>query len=212
MPSLTRRQVPSLVLILLGLGIVASVVVFMPHAGQQKYHHEVQPIDDHQVPEASYLEVVEYENLPPSGKDVFRAAMDNDDGQHVVYGTDNVPADWHYPADTGPQPIYVEYEGSYYELLIQGGSFEALSGYVAGSVALMGIVLAVLGGWWYFDRPIDFESRKASGVAVAGIIGVLGVVLDFLAGVDPVPIVLAGVVLGTAVLTTGIGVRNADDP
>lgn len=210
MSSLARNQISALLLIVLGLGLVASVVVFMPHAGQEKYYHEVQPAADHEVPEASYLEVVEYADLPPSGKDVFQAAMHSSEG-YVVYGTANVPEEWHYPTDTGPQPIYVEYEGSYYELLIQGESFEVLSGYVAGFVAFLGIVFTVLGGWWYLDKPVNFDGRRESGVAVAGIVGFVGLALDFLAGIDPLPFVVAGVALGAVVVTTGMGVRDADD-
>lgn len=210
MPAIDRDRIFGLALILLGLAVVTAVLVAFPHAGQQQYSHEVKPIDDDQVPEASYLEVVEYDDLPPSGQDIFRAAMASDD-EYVVYGTANVPEDWLYPTDTGPHPMYVEYEGTYYEFLRTGESFEVLSGYVAGFVGLLGSVIAGFGGWRFLDRPVDFESRSASAVAVAGIVAVLGVALDFFAGVGPFPLVVAGLALGAVVAVTGIGVRDEDD-
>ncbi|SFS11669.1 hypothetical protein SAMN05216559_3919 [Halomicrobium zhouii] len=146
MPSLTRYQAPSLALVLLGLGLVVSLLVTFPHAGQQEYHHEVQPVDESQVEETYYSQVLTFGELSPQGKEVFRQTMNSDGGEHVVYGDSNAPDDWNYPTDTGPGLAYVEYNGSYYELETSAGSFEAVFGFAVALVGLFGLGIAAVGG------------------------------------------------------------------
>lgn len=146
MPTPTRYQIPSALLILLGLGVVVSLLVLFPHAGQQEYHHSVSPMNEADVPEAA--NATAYGDLSPQAQDALRAALESDDGHHVVRGEANAPPEWHYSDHSSINQGYyvITYDGAYYELETWAGSFEAMFGFAVALVGLFGLGIAAVGG------------------------------------------------------------------
>lgn len=170
MPALTRYQVPSVLLILLGLGVVVSLLVLFPHAGQQEYHHSVSSMDEAEVPEAA--NVAAYEELSPRAQDAFRAALESDDGHHIVHGEANAPPEWHYSDHSSINEGYyvITYDGRYYELATWAGSFEAMFGFAVALVGLFGLALAAVGGSALRrDRPRSPATILATSVSVVAL-------------------------------------------
>lgn len=154
MASLSCRQIPSVLLILLGVGLVVSLLVTFPHAGQQEYYHTVSPIEEADVPDAA--NVTAFGNLSPPARDAFQAAVESDDGRHVVRGEANAPPEWHYSDHSSINQGYyvITYDGDYYELQTSAGSFEFMFGFVVTLGCLIGLGIAAVGGsaLWR-DRP-----------------------------------------------------------
>ncbi len=210
MPAIDRDRLPGLVLIVLGLAVVAAVLVAFPHAGQQAHHHEVRPVDEGEVNDTYYSPVMEYEELSPAGKDAFRAALESDDGHHVVYGEAAAPDDWRYLTDTGPYYAYVHYDGSYYGLEAWGGSFEELGGYGVALLGLLGVSMAAAGGWRYLGLHAELDDGGPVAAVVAGTVVFLALGVDFALGTELLPLAVGGLILVTVAVATTLVLGGAD--
>lgn len=157
MPSLPVEQVPTVLVLALGLAVVVAGFHSFPHPGQKEYHHSVNAIQGTDVPDGA--NVTDYGDLSTAAQRAFHAALEREDGTHVVYGEASAPPDWTYRVhDDGSNAGYyvIRYDGSYYELETEFGEFEFLDVLGAGFAVLYGAVSLAVGTWLFRrERSMD---------------------------------------------------------
>lgn len=201
MPSITRRSVPALALLVVGIALMAGGVFLFPHAGDPTYGHSVEPVAANQVPDRAT--VTNYSSLSPAGQAAVRGAVESEDGYYAVHDEADKPPEFFYSdyAELGQGIYFVRYEGRIYRLTTTaGGGFGFLAYAIKLVLGSVGLVAALVGGaslYWERARPALAVWGGAGGVLVVGVLQRLlpGPTAGF---VQLAPLALVGFVVAAA--------------
>lgn len=140
MGALDRYTLPSILLIIVGVGIITSGFLAYPYLGQAQYQHAIEPIRASDVsPDAT---VFGFSELSPEAQRAVQGALDAEDGFDIIYGKENKP----------PEFVYYEKMWTLYVIDVNGNSFElATRGPPVGlppgfAVSLLGGLAAIITG------------------------------------------------------------------
>lgn len=142
MPSLSKLQIPALVVLLLGVITLGVTGWELYSATQPDYTHEVYTVDS----PSSDIAVYNYSELSPQGQEVFRDTIDND-GFLVTHSESRTFDTLGYAGDasTAGDGIYwVRYDGQWWEVLASSYSGIGTSFTVVLSILFGGFSLAVI--------------------------------------------------------------------
>lgn len=143
----TRRSLPALALLVVGVALLAAGLLLFPHAGDPAYVHSVAPIPESEVPEAA--NVTAYADLSPEGQTAFLETLDASDDTYIVRDEAEKPPEFFYSdhAELNRGIYVVQYQGAYYRLTTSAGGG---LGFVAYGIKLLvgglGVLLAAVGG------------------------------------------------------------------
>ena len=147
MVSLTRHQIPALILALVGLSVAIYGVQAVPHPGESEYIHSVYHTPVDRIP--SEADVINHSALSPTGQSVFVEALQSND-EVVLYGESNKLPDFSYPdvQSSYHEMNYISYQGEYYQLYTlkvpsshEIRDFAFLGGHLLIGGSLIGIAL-----------------------------------------------------------------------
>lgn len=189
-----ERRPLALASVVVGALLVASAVGLFPHAGEAECANEVERVDRADVPDST--EVRQYGELSGDAKRAFDRARTERSGKATVYG-ERCPEAFTYADYT--QRNYVRYDGDVYELQTWGGGGFLPTGLLtAGGLALLGLVVAAVGG----ASLVDDGARSPIGLVVAGLAMVaLGVATGGSATLLPLTtVVVVGSFVGVGLL------------
>lgn len=165
MPSLSKLQIPALVVVLLGVVLLGGVTWDLYGESQPDYRHEIYTVDDPE-PDAT---VYNYSDLSPQGQTVFRETIESDgflvtSESSTFQRLDYVGGDH---LTVGDGIYYVSYEGQWWEVLASSDSgiptgLALLVFGVVGGVSLGVVAIGVYG-------LRNERSRVAPSILVGGL-------------------------------------------
>ena len=144
MVSLTKYQLPSLVMLVLGVLVVVQGMHLYPNPGQQEYNHFIEPTSAASVP--AEADVLTFESLSPEGQRAVRKALESPGESVTVRGEANKPPEFFYSDNSNLNRgrYFIQYQGEYYELYTAAGGL--YGDYVAlAAYCLAGGVLVTVG-------------------------------------------------------------------
>jgi hypothetical protein len=147
MPSIDRRAVPAVALLVAGVALVGGAFVLFTGAGDPAYVHSVEPVAESEVPEEA--DVLEYSDLSPAGQRAFRNAREAPDGEYVVRDEAEKPREFVYSdhVEVNRGIHFVRYRGEYYRLDTgTGGGLGFLARWIRLALGGIGTLLALVGG------------------------------------------------------------------
>ena len=149
--SLTRYQIPSVLLMGAGLYLIVFGFILVPHPFQSGYHHSVAPISESEVPESATVR--DFESLSPEAKRAFRAALQSPENSVTLWGTKNRAPEFQYDDTLGR--YYISYQGDLYELTTtkEGGLLFLPELLLGMFVAAGGLAIAIGTRSLKGDRP-----------------------------------------------------------
>ncbi|MFB6123916.1 MAG: hypothetical protein ABEJ78_10720 [Haloferacaceae archaeon] len=147
MPSITRRSIPALALVVVGVaGLVAGVFLF-PDAGDPTYAHSVDPVAESEIPDDAT--VTAYASLSPEAQVAVRKAVESEDGYYAVHREADKPPEFVYSdhVAVGQGIYFVRYHGQVYRLTTApGGGLGFLAYGIKLVLGTVGFLTAVAGG------------------------------------------------------------------
>ena len=186
MVSVTRYDIPSLILALVGLLVIIHGIQAIPHPGEPEYQHQIESVSATEIPNEA--NVLNYSELSSDGQRVVSEIIQSDNNQFVIHGRSNKPAEFTYSdhQEVNHGIHYISYQSNYYELTtIQGppGTLDLvfLGGYglvggVAISIALYSIryerlrlPLTLISGiviWWGISETSIYKLSSNTQLVV----------------------------------------------
>lgn len=197
---------PAVALLLVGAALLAAPGATYTEPPEYRFEVSTPEAADHRP-----TSTVAYEDLSGRSKEVFRAALDDPDGEHVVRGEANAPDDIDYVTDYYPSPgvFNVTYQGEQYVMVAHGSGVNIFAGLFSMVVRAFGVFSAATGLFALVGR---WNHWAVTGQATlgAGVLGI-GFVAPVLFGQA---VVKVGVVLVTlfalvhTLVTAGVAVRR----
>lgn len=194
-PGMAPR-LPALLAIVVGVALLVSPAVLVPHAGQARCVTFVEPVDGDELP--STAEVLVYDALTADAKRAFDRARAAPDGRAAVYGG-RCPPEFVYTNVV--REYFVQRSGQTYVLETAGGGRFPVDLFIALGFGLLGVALVGLGA----RAGARGETTPVRALVYGGLAG-LGVIALLAAAAGTTRVVVLGLTaLGTTVAYLVIG-------
>lgn len=116
MMSVEGENIPSVILVLLGIVILVNGLLFVPQVGQVEYHHNLSETSENEIPENA--NIIKFSELSPQTKELISNLIQSKDNSIIIYGEENKPPEFSYSdsAEVNEGIYYIGYNESYYIL------------------------------------------------------------------------------------------------